>query len=240
MRVITRALLIRLMLLLMLGVAAVAVAVLVGVPNLTQLRTSFGGGGLLGGLAFSGLYAAVALSPLPKTVFTLAAGALFGVPLGLLVVMAGATGGAVAAFYLGRWLGRDAVHRLTRIRTERFDERLARRGLWTILILRLIPLVPFTALNYLAGLTALRLRDFLIGTVIGMLPATTASVTVGAYGSQPESWPFLVAVGALLVLSAAGLLAARRRSHTRRPTCESPELVAARDDAQCTHHRAAE
>ncbi len=211
-----RPLVIRLVALLVLAGAAVVVAAEVGLPDLSQLRAQFGGGGLVGGLAFSGLYAAVALSPLPKTVFTIAAGALFGVPPGLLIVMVGATAGAAAAFYLGRWLGRDAVHRLTRIRPERFDERLERHGLWAVIVVRLIPLVPFTAVNYLAGLTALRLRDFLIGTVIGILPATTASVTVGAYGSQPRSWPFLVAVAALLVLSAVGLLTARRRRRTHR------------------------
>ncbi len=82
-RMIGRAGMIRLIMLAALAGAAVVVTVMVGVPDLTQLRAHFGGGGLLGGLAFSGLYAAVTLSPLPKTVFALAAGALFGVFLGL-------------------------------------------------------------------------------------------------------------------------------------------------------------
>jgi len=69
------------------------------------------------------------------------------------------------------------------IRAERFDAHLADRGLWAVLALRPIPLVPFTALNYLAGLTALRLRDFVIGTVIGMIPTTTASSTRAAAGA---------------------------------------------------------
>ncbi len=223
-RVIGRAGMIRLIMLAALAGTAIVVTVTVGVPDLTQLRAHFGGGGLLGALTFSGLYAAVTLSPLPKTVFTLAAGALFGVFLGLLVVVLGAMIGAVVAFYLGRWLGRDGVQRLTRIRAERFDAQLAEHGLWAVLVLRLIPLVPFTALNYLAGLTALRLRDFLIGTVIGMIPATTASITLGAYGSQPTSWPFLAAAAALLLLSGVGMfLAARRRRRVRSAPPENTE-----------------
>lgn len=221
----TRALLVRMVIALVLGAAAIMIAVLVGVPEVSQLRAAFGGG-LLGGLVFSGLYAAVALSPLPKTVFTVAAGALFGVLTGVIVVLAGATVGALAAFSLGRWLGRDVVHRLTRIRAERFDEHLARRGLGAVLVLRLVPLVPFTALNYLAGLTALRLRDFLLGTLIGMVPATTAAVTLGAYGTQPGSWPFLTAAAALLVLTALGLLAAARRRRAGRALPGDPRPAA--------------
>ncbi len=125
----------------------VAVAVTVGVPSPTQLQARFAALGPWSGVVFAAVYAAVSLSPLPKTVFTIAAGALFGVPLGLLVVITGATVGALAALYLGRWLGRDAVHRFTGIRTGRFDEQLERRGLWAVLVARLIPVVPFTGVQ---------------------------------------------------------------------------------------------
>jgi len=204
----------------------VAVAVTVGVPSPTQLQARFAALGPWSGVVFAAVYAAVSLSPLPKTVFTIAAGALFGVPLGLLVVITGATVGALAALYLGRWLGRDAVHRFTGIRTGRFDEQLERRGLWAVLVARLIPVVPFTGFNYLAGLTALRVRDFVLGTVVGMVPATAAYLAVGAYGFQPGSWPFLTAVAALLLLSAAGLVAAGvRRRRERRAAADTPGAV---------------
>jgi uncharacterized membrane protein YdjX (TVP38/TMEM64 family) len=152
-------------------------------------------------------------------VFTLAAGALFGLGEGLLVVAAGAMAGASTAFWLGRFLGRDAVHRLTGLRVGRFDEQQARRGLVAVQVARLVPVMPFTAVNYVAGLTALRARDFLLGTVIGILPATTAYVTVGTYGGQPGSWPLWAAVATLTVLTEAGVGAGwwrrRHRSATR-------------------------
>ncbi|WP_433085725.1 TVP38/TMEM64 family protein [Dactylosporangium sp. CA-052675] len=193
----------------------VTVAILVGLPGRDELRAAMAGLGWWAPVACAGLYAVACLSPLPKTVLTLAAGALFGVAGGLAVVVCGALLGAVAALYLGRLLGRDAVRWLAGGRLDAFDARLTRHGIWAIVVARLIPVVPFTAVNYLAGVTSVRLRDFVLGTAVGILPATTAYVTVGAYGWQPGAWPLWAALAALVVLTAGGLLAERRRRGRR-------------------------
>jgi uncharacterized membrane protein YdjX (TVP38/TMEM64 family) len=193
----------------------VTAAVAVGVPDSQQLRADVLALGWWAPVAFSALYAVVSLSPLPKTVFTLAAGALFGLAAGVVIVVSGAMLGAVAAFHLGRLLGRDTLRWLTGGRLDRLDSRLAEHGLRTIVLARLIPIVPFTTVNYLAGVTSVRLRDFTGGTLIGILPATTAYVTVGAYGWQPGAWPMWAALGTLLVLTVGGLVLERhRRRHT--------------------------
>ncbi len=193
-------------------VALIAVVALqIGLPSRGQLHRSFGDGSGRAALAFAGLYALVSLSPLPKAVFSLAAGAVFGVGLGLPAVLVGANVGAVVAFYLGRWLGRDAVARLVGPRLDRVDRLLDRRGFVAVLVARLIPIVPFTGLNYVAGLTAVRLRDFVAGTVLGMLPATAAYVTIGAYGDEPGAWPLWTAVATLVLLAVAGLVGTARR-----------------------------
>jgi uncharacterized membrane protein YdjX (TVP38/TMEM64 family) len=62
-----------------------------------------------------------------------------------------------------------------------------------------------------AGLTAVRLRDFIAGTAVGMLPTTTAYVTIGAYGWQPGAWPLWVALATLVVFTAGGFAADRYR-----------------------------
>jgi len=99
-------------------VAAVLLAVFVDVPNVADLPREYAGTGLFGGLGFALVYAVLSLLPLPATVFTLAAGAVFGLARGLPIVVLGATLGAIAAFYLGRVLGRDVVKHFTGARLQ--------------------------------------------------------------------------------------------------------------------------
>lgn len=192
--------------------AAVTTAVLIDASSLAHLRAQFENPGAPTILLFVALYAAVTLAPLPKAVFTIAAGVLFGVPAAIPIVLIGALAGAVIAFSLGRLLGRNTAQRLARRRLATLDAQLNRHGLWAVAALRLVPIVPFTAMNYLAGVTALRLWQYIVGTLIGMAPATTAYTLVGAYGSEPGSWPFLAGLAGLVALTVvAGLLAARHR-----------------------------
>ncbi|MEO9220368.1 MAG: TVP38/TMEM64 family protein [Mycobacteriaceae bacterium] len=202
--------------LLMVG-AAVTAAVLISTPSVTHLRTQFDHPSLFSALMFAALYAAITVSPLPKAVFTIAAGAVFGVPAAIPIVLAGALAGAVIAFYLGRLLGREATQRLAGRGLATLDTQLRRHGLWAITALRLVPVVPFTAVNYLSGLTALRLAPYAVGSLLGMTPATTAYAFVGAYGSSPGSWPFLAALAGLVTLASIGaLLAAQHHRNTGR------------------------
>ncbi|HXV94253.1 MAG TPA: VTT domain-containing protein, partial [Pseudonocardia sp.] len=170
------------------------------------------GAGWAAPVLFAVLYAGLALTPTPVTVMTLAAGLLFGLPVGLPVALAGAVTAAAVAFALSRVLGREPVERFAGARVARLDELFREHGLPAVVAVRLVPLVPFTALNYACGLTAVRTRDYLLGTVAGILPGITAFVAVGAYGASPGSPPFLLAVGVLVVLGIAGILVARRRA----------------------------
>ena len=205
----------RLVALLVLVGLAILIVVLVGIPDSTELRSHFAGLGATAPVLFVAVYALATLSPLPKSVFTLTAGAVFGLVGGLLIVVFGACAGAVIAFYLARGLGRDGVQRLIGVRADRFNEQLARRGFLTILLTRLIPFVPFTVVNYAAGLTAIRVRVFLAATALGMLPSTTAYVALGAYGSRPGSWPFWAALGALALLTVLGVAVQERQRRQR-------------------------
>lgn len=206
----------RLALLLVLLVAAAATALLVDLPSTTELRTLVEDTGPVAPIAFVVLYALVTLAPLPKNVLSALAGAVFGFAYGSLLVYLAALVGAGAAFALGRALGRDAVESITGDRVARVDELLSRRGLAAIIGARLIPVLPFTAINYSAGLTAIRFRDFGLGTAIGIIPGTLAYVALGTFAWDPTSWRFEVAAGALLVLTLGGLLVARRRRPTGR------------------------
>ena len=206
----------RLALLLVLLVAAAAIALLVDLPNAAEVRALVDRSGVVAPVVFVVLYALVTLAPLPKNVLSALAGAVFGFAYGSLLVYLAALVGAGVAFALGRTLGRDAVEGLTGGRVAKVDALLARRGLVAVIGARLIPVLPFTAINYSAGLTAIRFRDFALGTAIGIIPGTLAYVALGSFAWDPTSWRFEVAAGVLLLLTLGGLLVAWRRRRTGR------------------------
>jgi uncharacterized membrane protein YdjX (TVP38/TMEM64 family) len=193
-----------------------AVAVLVGVPPPAEIRGWVAAAGWAGPVLYAVLYGGLSLTPVPASVLSIGGGVLFGLALGLPVVMAGAVTGALLGFGLARRLGRDGVERLQdragvgADRLARLDALLRRRGLLAIIAVRLVPIVPFAVLNMTCGLTALRFRDYALGSAAGMLPAATAFVAVGAYGADPGSLPFLVAAAGLAVVLVTGAVLARR------------------------------
>ena len=195
------------------------------VTDVQAVRDGPLGSGPWAPLLFAVAYAAATLAPVPKNVLSAAAGVLFGFALGALVVWCAALAGAAAAFWLGRALGREAVQRLARGHLRRVDALLARHGRVAVLVLRLVPVVPFTALNYGSGLSGLRFRDYLLATGAGIVPGTLAYVALGAFGTDPTSPAFLVAVATLLLLTVVGAVLAhrRRRGLGERPPRGAPD-----------------
>lgn len=200
----------RLVLLVGLLLVALAAAVTADLPTVPETRAYVESTGPFAPLVFVLLYATVTLAPLPKNLLSAVAGLVFGLGLGSLLTYLAAMIGAVVAFVLGRRLGRSAVERYTGTRVAEVDARVERHGLVTVLLLRLVPVVPFTAINYTAGLTRLRRRDYLLGTAVGIVPGTVAYVALGSYGTSPLSWPFVTAAGALAALAVGGAVVARR------------------------------
>lgn len=197
-------------------IAVTVAGLLIPLPSVTALRSSVGSAGPLGAVLFVIGYALLTLTPAPKSVLSIVAGIVGGFAAGVLAVYLGALLGAAAAFLIGRRLGRRAVERLTGTRMETLDHALATRGFLAILTLRLIPVVPFTAINYGAGLTGVRRRDYALGTAIGIIPGDLAYVAVGAYGVR-LGWEFWAALVGLAALTAAGsLLGLRMRRRAAR------------------------
>ena len=123
--------------------------------------------GWAGAVVFVVGYAVLVLVPSPASVLTILSGVLFGLWWGTLLAWAGALLGAFGGFLLGRRLGRPAVDRMLRGRLQDADQVLARHGLVAVLAVRLVPLFPFTPINYASGLLGVRLRDYLLGTSVG-------------------------------------------------------------------------
>lgn len=198
-------------LLIVLVLAGTALLVATGVPSIEEIRGWTSAAGWAAPVTFALLYAALTLVPAPATVLSIAAGVLFGLPLGLAAAMSGAVLGAMIAFGLSRWLGRSAVARIPSERLAWLDRKLSRRGLTAAIGIRLVPVIPFPALNYACGLTGIGVRDYLLGTVVGIIPSAAAYTTIGAYGADPGSVPFLLAVGGVAALLIGGFVVSRRR-----------------------------
>ncbi|RJT81078.1 TVP38/TMEM64 family protein [Arthrobacter cheniae] len=197
-------------------VAATVIVLMVPIPDVQELRALVERAGWWGPVGFVLGYAALTLAPVPKNVLSIAAGVLFGFGPGLMLVYGAALLGATAAFWLGRFLGRDAVEKFTGTRVEKVDEILSKRGFLAVVGVRLVPVLPFTAINYSAGLTALGWWPYILGTMVGILPGTVSFLALGAFGLD-FGWPATLAAAALGVLTLAGLIyALRSRRGSRR------------------------
>jgi uncharacterized membrane protein YdjX (TVP38/TMEM64 family) len=135
------------------------------------------------------VYAVATVLFIPASILTLGAGFVFaaafglggGIVLGVVSVFIGASIGAILSFLLGRYLLRDFVSTLIKKYTlfEALDSALEQNGLKIFLLLRLSPIVPFNATNYIGGVSAVSFRDFALA-LFGILPGTTLYVFLGA------------------------------------------------------------
>jgi len=137
-------------------------------------------------VAFIGLYALATVAWIPGSVLTLAAGAIFGLVGGTLFTLVGATLGASLAFLISRHLARDALERRIRAdpRLSAMDDAVGREGGRLIFLIRLSPAFPFSLLNYALGLTAVRFRDYVVASAVGMAPGTFIYVYAGYTAGQ--------------------------------------------------------
>ena len=200
----------------------IAVAMFVPVPTAVQLRDWAESVGPWFPLAFLLAHIVVTVVPVPRTAFTLASGLLFGPALGVVIAVAASAASAVLAVVLVRAAGWQ-LNRLVRHRAvDKVDERLRDRGWRAVLALRLIPVVPFAALNYAAGASAVRLMPYTLATLAGLLPGTAAVAILGdALAGHVSPMLYLVSVctGAL---GLAGL-ALEVRHHRREAQPHAPQ-----------------
>ncbi|WP_377267382.1 TVP38/TMEM64 family protein [Peterkaempfera sp. SMS 1(5)a] len=158
------------------------------------------------GPAFAALFALSTLAFVPKPLLNAAAGALFGIHQGLALAVAGTTAGALLAFGLGRGLGREALRPLLRTKVlAALDRRLTHQGFRSVLLLRIVPGVPFAAANYAAAFSGVRPLPFVLATAVGVIPGTAAYVVAGASAASPGSPAFLLSAA---LIAATGLLSA--------------------------------
>lgn len=129
---------------------------------------------------YSITYIVMAALSLPgATIMTLAGGAMFGLWVGVPVVLISATIGATLAFWVARYVLRDSVQSRFGDRLETINNGLERDGAFYLFSLRLVPAVPFFLLNLLMGLTKIRSSTFFWATLVGMFAGSSVYVNAG-------------------------------------------------------------
>lgn len=178
--------------------------------------------GFWGPLAFAIIYIVAAVLFVPGGALTILAGALFGLLWGTITVSLASTTAAAVAFLIGRYVARDAVRRQT-AKYPKFaavDRAIAEGGWRIVLMLRLVPVFPFSTGNYLLGLTPVRFWGYVLASWVGMLPGTFIYVYLGnvgrltadavargeATGMDPLQWALtigggIVAIGGIIYMT---------------------------------------
>lgn len=155
--------------------------------------------------AFVLIYAVVATLGLPGTPLTLAGGAIFGAAFGTAYNWLGATLGATGAFFLARALGGDTLRALLGKRAGALDGLRDSRAFLPLLRLRLIPVVPFNALNFGAGLAGVRPTTYIATTALGIIPGTAIytyfadALLAGVDGARAQALQQVAIAATLLI-----------------------------------------
>ena len=137
------------------------------------------------------IYAVRPLILFPATLLTVASGLIFGPWLGTLFTVIGENASANFAFTLARWFGRKTVEKYETGKLRHWDEKLQQNGIVAVMTMRLL-MLPFDAVNFGCGVTAIRQRDYAIGTFFGILPSLIGFVLLGGIAAAGVNHRVLV------------------------------------------------
>jgi uncharacterized membrane protein YdjX (TVP38/TMEM64 family) len=165
-------------------------------------------------------YVAGGLLMFPVTVLIALTAMAFGPGLGFLCAAAGSALSAVVTYQIGAIAGRKGLRRLVGRRLNKVSRKLAKRGMLSIVFVRLVPVAPFTIINLVSGASHIRFGDYMLGTAVGMAPGIIVMTLLGDRlrqalqdPSAANLWILVIVVAAWIALSVAlqAMLSRRRR-----------------------------
>jgi uncharacterized membrane protein YdjX (TVP38/TMEM64 family) len=167
----------------------------------------------LASLLVPAAFIAGGLVAFPVTLMVIATVVVFGPWWGAGYSLLGASLSALATFAAGRLAGRNTVRRLAGSLVNRVSQTLAQSGLLTIITLRIVPVAPFSIINAIAGISEIRLKDFVLGTIIGMIPGVVVIALLADRIAEslrrPDMGNFVLLAAAVAAV-ALGLMGLRR------------------------------
>ncbi len=183
----------------------------VNLPSLTpaSLRDFIRSFGSLAVIVYILAYALNTISIMPPiAALSLTAGLAFGEVWGAVYLMTGALLGTSATFLISRYFGRSLVDRLLKGKFKTLDDKLEKNGFMTILFFRVVPLVPYEVLNYAAGLSKIKFKDYFLASLLGLIPGVVISAFLGGSLGDIKSFKdvfapkFLIAIGLMALIIA--------------------------------------
>ncbi len=198
--------------------------------------------GSIGIILFMILYILMTICLLPGSLLTMAAGLVFGFPIGFISVSIAATVGATAAFFLGRYVARSWVQAkiASSSKFNAIDRAIEKEGWIIVGLLRLSPIVPFNISNYFFGITRIPAVAYILVSWLCMLPGTALYVYIGSLIGDlaligledrvrsPLEWGFYV-FGLLATVAVSIIVVRRARS-----------IIHERIPGQASHHNSQE
>jgi len=177
---------------------------------------------------FAGYVLVTALSLPGAAIMTLAAGAIFGFVTGLILVSFASTLGATLAFLFSRFLFRDSVQKRFGKHLTAINDGVEKEGAFYLFTLRLIPAIPFFAINLLMGLTPIKTLVYALVSQLGMLPGTAVFVNAGVQLSKIESLGDILSpalIGAFVLLGLFPIIAKKLLGWFRQNQPNTKETV---------------
>lgn len=152
------------------------------------------------------IYIVVTAFSLPgAAILTLAAGGLFDLTTGFIIVSFASTIGATLAFLVSRYLLRESIEKKFSTRLKSINEGIERDGAFYLFTLRLVPIFPFFLINLLMGLTKIKTLTFYVVSQIGMFAGTIVYVNAGTQLAQLDSLNGILSFNLLLSFALLGL-----------------------------------
>ncbi len=153
-------------------------------------------------------YTPASIVLLPRWIITLAAVVAFGAWEGFILAELGVVLAAVAGYFAGRIVHRDTVQRIAGHGINKLSRLLQRRGIVAVTLVRLVPIAPFIVVNAAMGALRIRLRHFVAGTILGMLPGMLATTVLGdqiaSLMANPLQFNVWMVVAAIAAIGLAG------------------------------------
>lgn len=166
-----------------------------------QLRVWIESYGIWAPLVYIVVYTIRPLIFFPASLLSLAGGLVFGVWLGTLYTIAGAVSGAILSYTVARGLGKKIIRKNWDGKAAKIQQQMEQNGFFYVLIFRLIPVINFDLISYLAAFSKVRFGSFALATLIGIIPGTFAYNFLGSSAGSGNPKLILLAGSVFILLT---------------------------------------